>query len=171
MFPVRSANEMLEFFMRASVEVHRYVSRLTGGDQQLTEDIVQETFLALMRHHRAGEVSVIGVGWLITTARHRLIDHVRATQRDQLRVERHVGGEQADVPPIDVTAISAEHARWMLAQLPIRERVALSLQTIEGWSIAEVASHLELSVEATNSLLARARRRLRALVEESVDER
>ena len=158
---------MLDFFVHASGEVHRYISRLTGGDQQLTEDIVQETFITLMRHHRAGDDSVMDVGWLITTARHRLIDHVRSRHRDQIRIQRHVVGDRADEPPLDLTAVSADQARWMLAHLPVRERIALALHTVEGMSVAEVADALDSSVEATTSLLARARRRLRRLVLES----
>jgi len=161
-FAVDSREGMLAFFVHASEEVHRYISRLTGGDQALTEDIIQETFIALMRHHRAGDDAVMRVGWLMTTARHRLIDHVRANQRDQVRIQRHTAGEPVDEPAIDLGTISAEQARWMLAQLPLRERVALALHTLEGMSVAEVAAALDRSVEATTSLLARARRRLRA---------
>jgi len=161
----------LDVFLRASADVYRYISRLTGGDEQLTEDIVQETFIALMRHQRvAGDVEV-GVGWLMTTARHRLIDHVRSCRREQARVERHAVGEQLDVPPIDFGTISADQVRWMLGQLPLRERVALALHTVDGLSVAEVARLLDRSVEATTSLLARARRRLRALVLEAADDR
>jgi RNA polymerase sigma-70 factor, ECF subfamily len=164
---VDSPEGMLEFFLSASEEVHRYVSRLTGGDQQLTEDIVQETFIALMLHHRAGNDAVMGVGWLMTTARNRLIDHVRSRLRERVRIERHTAGDELDVPPIDLATISADQARWMLAQLPLRERVALALHTLDGQSVAEVAVLLDRSVEATTSLLARARRRLRSVVLET----
>ena len=68
-FSPGSPSGMLDGFLRASGEVHRYISRLTGGDEQLTEDIVQETFIALMRHHRAGSDAELGVGWLMITDR------------------------------------------------------------------------------------------------------
>jgi DNA-directed RNA polymerase specialized sigma24 family protein len=68
-FSVDSPSGMLDFFVHASGEVHRYISRLTGGDEQLTEDIVQETFIALMCHRRAGDGAEMGVGWLMITAR------------------------------------------------------------------------------------------------------
>lgn len=170
-FPPDSQSGMLDFFLDAADEVHRYISRLTGGDEQLTEDIVQETFIALMRHHRSDDAAEMRVGWLMTTARHRLIDHVRSRQREKARIERHAAGEPLDIPPIDFGSISADQARWMLAQLPLRERVALSLHTLDGMSVAEVAGLLDRSIEATTSLLARARRRLRALVLEAADER
>ena len=168
-FPVDSPEGMLEFFLRATDEVHQYVSRLTGGDEQLTEDIVQETFIALMRHHRAGDDAAMHIGWLIITARNQLIDYTRSRQRERVRIERHVSGRDCDVPAIDIASISAEQARWMLAQLPVRERLALALHTVDGLSVAEVAELLDRSVDATTSLLARARRRLRTLLVETAD--
>jgi hypothetical protein len=37
-----SREGMLEFFLDASDELHRYISRLTGGDRRLTEDILMD---------------------------------------------------------------------------------------------------------------------------------
>ena len=164
-----SPGEQLDLFLRACNDVHRYISRLTGGDRQLTEDIVQETFIAMLRHQRSHPDVEVGVGWLMTAARNRLIDHVRSRQRDQARVDRHSASEPREVPAIDAAMISDEQARWMLARLPVYERVALGLHVVDGMSIADVAERLGRSVEATNSLLARARRHLRSLALEMSD--
>jgi RNA polymerase sigma-70 factor (ECF subfamily) len=61
--------------------------------------------------------------------------------------------------------LSAARARALLAALPDQERWALSLQVVDELTVAEVAELLGRSLEATTSLLARARRRLRAVVE------
>jgi RNA polymerase sigma-70 factor (ECF subfamily) len=159
----------LDVFLRASNDVHRYISRLTGGDRQLTEDIVQETFIAMLRHQRSHPDVEVGVGWLMTAARNRLIDQVRSRQRDEARVERHSATELRQAPPVDAAAVSDDQARWMLAQLPVYERVALGLHVVDGLSIAEVADQLGRTVEATSSLLARARRHLRSLALEMSD--
>jgi RNA polymerase sigma-70 factor (ECF subfamily) len=167
-FGVRTREEMLDFFLASCDEVHRYVSRLTGGDVALTEDVVQDVFLALLRHQRDGDDAVMRVSWLITTARHRVIDLARSRQREQARIERHHAGESDCEPPVDAGTVSADHARWLLGQLPLRERVALSLHTVEGMSVAEVAGELGLTVTAATSLLARARRRLRDAMREGI---
>jgi RNA polymerase sigma-70 factor (ECF subfamily) len=159
----------VDLFLRASNDVHRYISRLTGGDRSLTEDIIQETFIAMLRYQRSHPDVEVGVGWLMTAARNRLIDHIRSQQRDQARIERHSVSQAREVPPIDAAAISDEQARWMLAQLPLYERVALGLHVVDGLSIAEVATRLDRTVEATSSLLARARRHLRSLALEMSD--
>lgn len=169
-FSVDSSGGMLEFFLHASDEVHRYVSRLTGGDRQLTEDIVQETFIAVFRQRRdAPEVS-IGPGWVMSVARNRLIDHVRSRRRERARVERQAAGEPLDSPSPDYSALSVEQAKWLLSCLPEQERLALALHTVDQLPIAEVACVIGRSVEATTSLVARARRRLRNVVKELRDD-
>ena len=51
-----------------------------------------------------------------------------------------------------------------LAQLPERQRMAISLRHIEGLSNPEIAEAMELSVEAVESLTARGKRSLKALL-------
>jgi RNA polymerase sigma-70 factor (ECF subfamily) len=51
--------------------------------------------------------------------------------------------------------------RRALAELPDRQRVALTLVHFEGLSNIEAAAALEVSVDALESLLARGRRTLR----------
>ena len=53
----------------------------------------------------------------------------------------------------------------MLAQLPEVERWALALAVVEGMAVDELAYVLGRSTDATHSLLARARRRLRLIME------
>jgi RNA polymerase sigma-70 factor (ECF subfamily) len=160
----------LTFFRSIADDVHHYISRLTGGDVQLTEDIVQDTFIALFRQRSAFPDVAIGAGWVMTTARNRLIDHVRSQQRERTRTARHHAGEEAEARPFDYDLVSAEQARWLLRCLPEQERLALALHTVDQLSLAEVATLLGRSVDATTSLVARARRRLRNVVEELRDE-
>lgn len=69
------------------------------------------------------------------------------------------------VASADAGAVSADQARWMLAQLPDVERWALALAVVDGMSVDELAAVMGRSTAATHSLLARARRRLRATME------
>ena len=163
------ADGTLEFFRLVADDVHRYISRLTGGDVQLTEDIVQETFVALFRQRRNAPDVPIGVGWVMTTARNRLIDHARSRQRERARMEHHAR-EVLEAPALDYNAVSADQARWLLRCLPEQERTALALHTVDQLSIAEVATLIGRSAEATTSLIARARRRLRNVLSELRDE-
>lgn len=133
-------------------DVYRAASRLIGGDRARTDDLVQEVYLSLVRSARSGAVAEVGIGWLLTSMRHRYLDHVRGVQREGRRLQRvwshpapEEGGDRAD-----------------LSGLPKRERVALVLRYVDDLPVAEVAALLGLSVHATESLLARARRRMRS---------
>ncbi len=84
MGPAQATDERL---MRELYSAHAgvllgYVRRLVGGDTARAEGVVQETLLRAWRHpnaldpKRAGGVSVRG--WLLTVARHLVIDGERA---------------------------------------------------------------------------------------------
>lgn len=168
-FSVSTPEGVIAFFCHVSAEVHRYVSRLTGGDRQLTEDIVQDAFFALVRQSRNGLLLEVETGWIMTTARNRFIDHVRSCDRERrnLDAQRRTVSDEVDCGwrDTEVGVLSAARATALLASLPDQERWALSLQVVDGLSVAEVAELLGRGVEATTSLLARARRRLRIVVE------
>ncbi len=48
------APSVLAFYRANVVELHRYLSKLTGGDRARTEDLVQEVFVALAATVRDG---------------------------------------------------------------------------------------------------------------------
>ncbi len=135
--------------------VYRYASRLTGNDRARTDDLVQDVYLGLVRSTREGGPTSVGLGWLCTSARHRFLDRLRGEAREERRL-------RLIVSPVDESPIElAEVAVSGLAELPDRERVALVLRYLDDLSVPEVAEAMGLSVHATESLLARARRRMR----------
>ena len=168
-YSVTTPDGVIDFFRHVSSDVHRYVSRLTGGDRQLTEDLVQDAFYSLVRQSRRGSLSEVEPGWIMTTARNRFIDHVRSVDREHRRLDAYEGmmGTATDEGWRDTESgvISADKASALLAALPEQERWALALQVVDELTIAEVAALLGRSVDATTSLLARVRRRLRTIVE------
>ncbi|MEN9644339.1 MAG: hypothetical protein RL238_1008 [Actinomycetota bacterium] len=130
--------------------VYRYASRLTGNDRARTDDLVQEVYLGLVRGVRQGMPGPVGLGWLYTSARHRFLDRLRGEEREERRLRLVVS--TVDDAPVEVPG---------LADLPDRERVALVLRYLDDLPVPEVAEAMGLTVHATESLLARARRRMR----------
>lgn len=114
---------------------------------------MQDSFLAPVRQARAGTIEKVSVGWLITAVRHRNLNVLRGDDRERRRLRLVIGAEHADAPPADVGDL--------LAAMPDRERVAVVLRYVDGFSVREVAGLLGLSVRATESLLARAKARVR----------
>jgi len=57
--------------------------------------------------------------------------------------------------------LDAEAAHAALSRLSVHHRTALTLRYLDGLPVAQVAAHLDRSVHATETLLARARAALR----------
>ena len=161
--------ELLALYDRSLVDVHRAASRLCGGDRAATEELVQDTYLALVRHCREHPGDEVGVGWLVTTCRNRFIDLHRADRRRQRR-EAVAGavGVATGPGPHDATGASgaagaaADDLLARLAALPPLQRAALVLRYGDDLPVGEVARIVGKSVHATESLLARGRSALRA---------
>ena len=154
--PSRSGDSLLELYDRALPQVYGYlVSRC--GLRSVAEDLTSETFLAAARERRDGPVSV---GWLIGVARHKLVDHWRRQAREE-RLLRAVDAAVDDRDDPWDGHLDVLRARQVLDRLAPQHRAALTLRYLDGLSVAESASILGRTVDATEALLVRARRALR----------
>ena len=137
-------------------------------DTDLADDVVQETFLPLWTQaarYDAGTARL--TTWLHNIAHNLCIDSFRRSSRISFSDDADSTLESDDAPD------SAEHSRersdavrQAVASLPERQRSALILCHYQGLSNRDAAEILDVSVDALESLLARARRRLKQLLEE-----
>ncbi len=144
--------------------MHRYLSRLTGGDRARTEDLTQEAFLKLAAAVSSGALEDVSVGWLMVTARYEFLHALRRDRRDDRLLDR------LDAPPdvaSDDRVADALDLRTAMGGLSDTQRAVLVFRYSDDLPVAEVARLLDRSIEATESLLVRARARLRVLVMEA----
>ena len=132
------------------------------GDQAEAEDVAQEAMLRLWKQAtdwRAGEARIST--WLYRVVHNLCIDRIRR-RRPQVPVEDAPEPVDPDPSVLDRLAASEESRAIAaaIAELPERQRQALVLRHFEGYSNPEIGAALECSVEAVESLLARARRQL-----------
>lgn len=153
-------DQILDLYERSLVDVHRAASRLCGGDRAATEELVQDTYLALVRHCRAHPGEVVGVGWLVIACRNRFLDLYRADRR---RLRREMAASTME-PSAGSTNGASAGTLDRLAALPVLQRSALVLRYVDDLGISDVARLLGKSVHATESLLVRGRNALRATV-------
>jgi RNA polymerase sigma-70 factor (ECF subfamily) len=118
-------------------------------DQGDAEDVVQEVFAQAWRQASRYDSSRGQVGaWLLTLARSRAIDRLRARRA---RPERVADQNAADslidqTAPADALLVSAEQVarvRAALDQLPLLQRMAIELAYYEGLTHTEIADRLE----------------------------
>jgi len=149
-------------------------------------DIVQQTLLEahLKRAQFRGDPAN-ALPWLRQALTHNLLDAMRALRRGKRNVacERSLpkaldesSARLSDWAVSDQSSPSRQAARNedalrladALAQLPEAQREAVFLHHLQGWTIAETASHLERSDLAVVGLLHRGLKRLRELLESEV---
>lgn len=132
------------------------------GDRAEAEDVAQETFVRLMRKApdwRRGEATL--KTWLFRVAINLCIDRQRARRTVGLDDVPEIADRATDPGATD-RGIDMRHAvEAALHDLPERQRAALVMAHYQGFTNVECADALEVSVEALESLLARARRTLR----------
>lgn len=142
------------------------------GDQIEAEDVAQEAMLRLWRQSsdwRAGEARIST--WLYRVVHNLCIDRIRK-RRPQVPVEDAPEPVDPDPGVLERMAQSerAQAVAAAIKELPERQRQALILRHFEGLSNPEIGEALECSVEAVESLLARARRQLTKRMSEESEE-
>lgn len=145
----------------------RYAARMLG-DRAEAEDVAQEAMLRLWRiapDWRSGEAQP--KTWAYRVAVNLCTDRLRARKR---RATTNIDDvPEPQDPGASVAGAMMEDARMAalnaaLQALPERQRQAVVLRHIEGMTNPEIAVILQVGVEAVESLTARGKRALQAIL-------
>ncbi len=152
--------------------ISHYAFRMLGNTKD-TEDITQETFLRLWTHADSwrGEKSSVST-WLHRIAHNLCIDYLRKDKSaltseymDELDMDDRAMDRTIDSPmEVPENADKLAALKQALEMLPERQRSALLLNHYHGFSNREIAEIMDISVDALESILARARRGLKSLL-------
>lgn len=141
-------------------QVYAVAKRMLGNDAD-AEDVSQEVFLKLWKHAGTFESNRAKLStWLHRITVNLCIDRYRARKHETISDvdEPSIFGEQYRSVQEQQLSVRVEKE---LMGLPDRQRLAIILFHYEGHSMKSVGEILEVSVEAVESLLARARRKLK----------
>jgi RNA polymerase sigma-70 factor, ECF subfamily len=139
------------------------VARRVLRDEAEAEDVAQEAMLRLWRQAGNLDVGPAGIGaWLRRVASNLSIDRIRSGRRTDVTDEVPEQIEEASQLTGLASAELGARVDRALKALPERQRLALTLFHFEGLSQIEVGRALGVTDEAVESLLARARRALKA---------
>ena len=146
------------------LDVYRYALVLLRCPED-AEDVAQTTFMNAYRAFKAGEVPRGHRNWLIGIAhdvcRHRA--HEAALRPEQVELE-----DAAVTLVPDEEGPTEQDIRRALGRLAFNQRAALVMREVEGRSYQEIAEILNVSVNAVETLVFRARRALREQLEGSL---
>jgi RNA polymerase sigma-70 factor (ECF subfamily) len=174
------AQAFARLYDRHERPVFRFLLRSLGGNKAQAEELLQETWMAVVRSAPTYAPQARLTTWLYGIARNKLIDHWRA-QRDviSLDADHAEAANDGDAAPLldslaaeesvqpEVQAMSKAQARALtqaVQQLPPAQREAFLLHTEAGLSLDELARLTGVGTETAKSRLRYAYARLRVLL-------
>jgi putative glutamine amidotransferase len=142
-------------FVAEGAALARRLRRMTG-DAETADDLCQDAFVrAWSRAPRDAPAPVLAA-WLHRTATNLALDELRRRARRPVLALAE--------PAVEDTG--GEGVREALARLPVGDRAVIALRFQAGLALRELGSVLGISEDAARKRVARARRRLRAALDE-----
>jgi RNA polymerase sigma-70 factor, ECF subfamily len=142
----------------------RFATSILGSGQAESEEIVQEALIRLWRQADNWQPDGRIATWLHRVTYRLAIDVIRR-RRPSVAIETVEDVLEDSALEPETRLIRAEDARALrdaVDALPERQKTAIVLCHFQGLAQAEAAAVMDVSEAAYESLLARARRRLRA---------
>lgn len=183
--PLRRTPEIGPVFSEHRAGVRAQISQLVPADE--VDDIVQEVFVKVARALSTFSGKAELRTWLHQIARRTAIDHLRSRRHHERRhtisleaTDSERSGETIG-HPADPAKIGPEAPSRLvraemhgciqefMRRLPAAHAEILRLKEIRGFTNAEIASRLGLTVDAAKIRLHRARAAMRALVSQDCE--
>jgi len=141
--------------------VRRFFLSQTLGDEMLSDDLAQDTFLKAYTHIGQFRGTSSFLTWLTRIAYNVFYDYRRKVEGEGLKVE----GEHyaADISPstLHVPPSTLKMDLYnALAQLKEEERTCISLQLVEGFAIDEIAKMTNMPTGTVKSHLKRGKEKM-----------
>ncbi|HEX5439458.1 MAG TPA: RNA polymerase sigma factor [Ktedonobacterales bacterium] len=149
-----------QFFHAHESAILGYLWRITG-DEQVSHDIAQETFLRAWQRFEQVSRYEQPRAWLFRVATNLASNHRRHRSIHDAMMAHFSPAHPATLDPAAGVAESAV-VRAALLAMPVRQRSALVLRVVYGLSIPEIAEALGASKAAAAMTLSRAREAFRA---------
>lgn len=146
------------------------------SDRTLAEEIVSETFLALVRSLPQQDPAQLRLqSWLRGVVRHKVADQGRQAGRQSrlLSAVRESHPQATDASTVSEPLETEELKQRILKvldRLPEHQRMALEWKHVEGLSTRQIADQVGSTEKAVESTLYRARKEFRRLYELSASE-
>lgn len=151
-------------FRHAAGQMVSTLTRVFGPEHlSLAEEVVQEALIAALQQWGMHGVPENPRGWLFRVARNRALDQLR---RDAKKVELLESALEArTTPALFAHELRDDQLRMMLMcchpAIPRESRVALTLKTVGGFSVDEIARAFLTKKEAIAQRIVRAKRLIR----------
>jgi RNA polymerase sigma-70 factor, ECF subfamily len=163
--PDRTSDEAVDAVWRS--DWGRILATLIGlvSDFQVAEDAAQEAFTAAVDQWRASGVPDNPRAWIIQTARHKAIDHIRRRARFEAPLESYSPSTTMEATIEEIQEIPDDLLRLIFTcchpALALEAQVALTLRTLGGLETGEIARAFLVPEATMAQRLVRAKRKIR----------
>jgi RNA polymerase sigma factor (sigma-70 family) len=145
-------------FDRYQTPLYNFYAKLTG-DRTLSEDLVQEVFLRILKYSRSYQPGTPFRAWIYQIARNARVDHYRKTPK-------HISFEPEMAPPVKPKdeaqeSQEAEMLHHALMQMPEEKREILILSRFQELKYEEIARLLDCELGTVKTRIHRAIQELR----------
>lgn len=155
-------------FQRYQLPLYACIFELVRSEQA-SLDIVQESFIAAVRHLASLRDDARFGSWLFGIAHQKCIQHWRKSGREEpLAAELAETLPSGEDGPRELLLRQEQEAEFMQAlnQLPQSQRAVLLLHFLEGFSLEEIGGITSVSVGTVKSRLHYGKKALRELLED-----
>ena len=157
---------LADLYQRTSGRLNALLLRMLR-DRAAAEEVLQSVYLAVWRSSGTFDPARGSpVTWLVTVARNKAIDHLRAVRTRNATFEPLEGNEPLDQSPSVVETIERRQERAgllaCLDRLPSRQRAAIRAAFFEGLTYEALAQREGVPLGTLKSAIRRGLLRLRA---------
>ena len=153
---------------RYEQRLRNYVRRITSSDEEITKDVLQETFVKAYVHLNDYDSSLPLSAWLYRIARNETMNYFRAHKNRPQAFKNESDTEIFDRVASELTAdteseqrIHREAVRAAIEKLPFQYREILILRFFEEKSYEEISDILEMPSGTVSVYLTRAKKLLK----------
>ncbi|MBA3658779.1 MAG: sigma-70 family RNA polymerase sigma factor [Gemmatimonadales bacterium] len=158
--------------------VRRYMRRAYGlayrllGHREDAEDLVQDAFMTALQRIETFDVTRPFGPWFFRLLTNRGLNarQARFIRQVEPLAEERAGGQASPLDLLERTEVR-ERFRQAADALPERQRIAIELFDVEGFSSAEIAAALDIPAGTVRWYVHEARRALRSALEPLANDR
>ena len=162
----RAFGRLMKRYLRP---VHRYFLIQTGGDEALSDDLTQETFIRAWRGLDTYKRLASFGTWLYRIAYTTYQNHLVGVKHTVSLDDEHIAPTiQSLTVGTDCDADEVTALHRAIGRLGEGERTCITLFYLEEMSIKEIAAVTEMSTSAIKTALSRGRNHLRTLLTETL---
>ena len=133
------------FLQATATHLRAFVRRRMSRWPDDVEDLVQECLLAIHNQRLTYDTSVPLTSWMYAIAKYKLIDWLRRHARREMLNDPFDDAHELFSSADADAAEAGRDLQKLLASLPEQQRAAIAHTKLDGWSVRETASALNIS--------------------------